>query len=318
MLSLESAMGDRIYLGKEAVNPPAFSERILGKYGDQSKGATLIITADTLGDEKHGIAAVQNVLRTLSRSKIPLKGQVIGLAGNTSSYRRGLLGELRGSLPLEYTPASQDEYLGYNKAEEFIELIEEFEKIPATDVFYIDIKTSPTLPYPYSCHSRNESCKAFASKFPFYKVMGLEDFITDHLGFYLNAKNYTCNTFKIGTGGPYPATQVHEATIWWALIQCGCLLEDDVPNILHLRNVLDQSLPDDHVRSYEVIFKYTVQEDEYFRMVPGYKSFQKIKAGEVLATSDGASVVSQWDGRIFMPLYHTQSNDGFFILKEIE
>jgi len=200
----------------------------------------------------------------------------------------------------------------------FVELIEEFEKVSAKDVHYLDLKTASNIPYPYICHSRNTHCKAFAAHFPFYQVMGLDAFINDHLGFYLHAKNYTCSTLKVGTHADYSVEQIHEATIWWALVRLGCLQEADVPEFPVHRQILNSCRSEEGKRTFEVIYKYTIQEDEFFRMIPGFQNFQKITIGEPLATSDGASVVSQWEGRIFMPLYHTRSNDGFFVLKEID
>src|SRR5690606_34169376 len=136
-------------------------------------------------------------------------------------------------------------------------------------------------------------------------------------GFYLHAKNYTCSTLKVGAHPRFSAEQIHESAIWWALVQTGCLQEEDVPNFLQHKVILEDCLADECNKSFEVVYKYSIGEDEYFRMIPGYKNFQKIKQGEVLATSDGACITSQWEGRIFMPLYHIQSNDGFFVLREI-
>ena len=318
MLGLESTMDDRVSFGKDAAKRPTASDRLLGRYGNGSEGNTLIITADALDNENRAVMAVRKVLRTLTKRKIPIKGQLLGLAGNTGSYKKDILGEFKGSFSTDSIPSNQDEYLGYNRAEEFVELIEEFEKIPGADVFYFDLKTSSSVHAPYICHSSNANCKAFASSFPFYKVMGLDKYITDHLGFYLHAKNYTCSTLKVGVHPHFSAEQIHEAAIWWALVQIECLQGEDVPDLLHHKEVLDSCLSDEGKRSFEVTFKYSIKEDEYFRMIPGYKNFQQIEAGEVLATSDGACVTSHWDGRIFMPLYHTQSNDGFFVLKEID
>jgi succinylglutamate desuccinylase len=318
MLGLESAMDDRVSYGKETAKKSDSSERLLGKYGSGAGGSTLIITADAWENENRAVAAIRKVLRTLTKFKIPIKGQLVGLAGNTGSSKKDLLGEFKGSFSNDNGPNSQDEYLGYNRSEEFVELIEEFERIPGSDVYYLDLKTSSSVHSPYLCHSRNPGCVTFASSFPFYKVMGLDKYITDHLGFYLHAKNYTCSTLKVGMHPKYSAEQIHEAAVWWALVQIGCLQDEDVPHFLQHKEVLDGCLADEGKRAFEVAFKYSIKEDEYFRMIPGYKNFQKIQAGDVLATSDGACVTSHWDGRIFMPLYHTQSNDGFFVLKEIE
>ncbi|HLT09168.1 MAG TPA: hypothetical protein VK014_16685 [Cyclobacteriaceae bacterium] len=237
MLGLDSTMDDRVYYGKKAVKQPKYSERLLGKYGDGSAGNTLVITADALDNEKRSISAVRKVFSALQALKIPLRGQIIGLIGNTGSRRDDLLNELQDPLSVDNAPLHQDEYLGYNRAEEFVELIEEFEKVSAKDVYYLDLKTASNIPY--ICHSRNTHCKAFAAHFPFYQVMGLDAFINDHLGFYLHAKNYTCSTLKVGTHADYSVEQIHEATIWWALVRLGCLQEADVPEFPVHRQILN-------------------------------------------------------------------------------
>ena len=53
-------------------------------------------------------------------------------------------------------------------------------------------------------------------------------------------------------------------------------------------------------------------------MKPGYKNFQKISKGEVLAEDRNGHIVSQYNGRILMPLYQKQGEEGFFIIKEIK
>src|SRR5690606_30103466 len=150
----------------------------------------------------------------------------------------------------------------------FVELIEEFEKIPGSDVYYFDLKTSSGVHSPYLCHSKNSSCKTFASFFPFYKVMGLDTYITDHFGFYLHAKNYTCSTLKVATHPRYCAEQIHEVAIWWAMVHIGCIQEEDVPDFLQHKEVLDGCLADEGKGTFEVTFKYSIKEDEYFRMIP--------------------------------------------------
>jgi succinylglutamate desuccinylase len=53
-------------------------------------------------------------------------------------------------------------------------------------------------------------------------------------------------------------------------------------------------------------------------MQPGYKNFQPIKKGELLAQQNGKPIYSEWDAYIFMPLYQKQGNDGFFVVTEAQ
>ena len=50
-------------------------------------------------------------------------------------------------------------------------------------------------------------------------------------------------------------------------------------------------------------------------MKPGFKNFQAVTKGELLARYDDQDVKAEADGMILMPLYQAQGNDGFFIVK---
>ena len=67
--------------------------------------------------------------------------------------------------------------------------------------------------------------------------------------------------------------------------------------------------------SFEVVYRYAIGDNESFKMEPGFVNFQKISQGEKLATANGNPVLSQWNARIFMPLYQSQGQDGFFIVE---
>src|SRR5690606_30771498 len=194
---------------------------------------------------------------------------------------------------------------GYNEANEFVDLIEEFEEVQKNmpdGTFYLDIKTCPHIKQPYLCVNGDRESLNFAEGFPFPIVRGLEEFVTDHLGFYLNAKDYTGMTLKTGLLDAFSTVEIQEASIWLALVNCGCVDKKDIPDNNPCLNYLYDPQGKLKKVSYEVKYKYTIQEDEFFRMVPGYTNFTRIKIGEVLAYSDGAKILSDWDGLIFMPL----------------
>jgi succinylglutamate desuccinylase len=50
-------------------------------------------------------------------------------------------------------------------------------------------------------------------------------------------------------------------------------------------------------------------------MREGYKNFQAIKAGEVLADDKNGEIVAPEDCLLLMPLYQRQGTDGFFLVK---
>ena len=68
---------------------------------------------------------------------------------------------------------------------------------------------------------------------------------------------------------------------------------------------------------FEVVYKYHIEPEENFKMYQGFESFQSIKKGTLLASSDGQDIYSNYSAKLFMPLYQKSGNDGFFIIKVI-
>ncbi len=70
-------------------------------------------------------------------------------------------------------------------------------------------------------------------------------------------------------------------------------------------------------RVSRLMAKYKIKEGENFVMRPGYKNFQKIKKGELLAHNDQGPILASHDGLLLMPLYQSKGEDGFFIIEEL-
>src|SRR5690606_32144854 len=155
MLSMEKTSEGIVNINRASFNGKMPLERVLGKYSSGRKGPALIITADALGNEFSGILAFLNVLDSLTKLNLPIRGELTGLVGNIGSSRRGLLMGLNDK-PSQYIEdgllLDYGETQGYNEAAEFVELIEEFEKAQhemITGIYYMDLKTSSSLKQPY-------------------------------------------------------------------------------------------------------------------------------------------------------------------------
>jgi hypothetical protein len=55
--------------------------------------------------------------------------------------------------------------------------------------------------------------------------------------------------------------------------------------------------------------------EDDFVMEPGFRNFHKIRKGELLAEDKDGEIRSQIKGRVLMPLYQRQGNDGFFVVR---
>jgi len=62
--------------------------------------------------------------------------------------------------------------------------------------------------------------------------------------------------------------------------------------------------------------KRDLVEGDGFVMAPGYVNFQPVVAGEVVARDAHGDVAVAEGGRLLMPLYQEQGEDGFFLVRE--
>ena len=68
---------------------------------------------------------------------------------------------------------------------------------------------------------------------------------------------------------------------------------------------------------FEVVYLHKIKSNESFSMKVGFKSFQNIKANTTLALSNGEPIKSKYNARVFMPLYQSKGQEGFFLIKHI-
>ncbi len=296
--------------------------RVLGKYSQGTNGPALVITAGVHGNEPSGIIGFRRVWQKLTQFNLPLKGELTGLAGNMAALSKNsrlIDKDLNRVCFVENEKKLKaGEDLGYHESWEFKALIEEFEKAQhqgVDELLFLELHTTSSASQPYISVNRGSESYEFAKKFPLYIVKGIEDYIPGHVDYYLNHKGHKGCTIEGGQHEAKSAIDNHEAAIWLALVNAGCMKKRDVPDFALYYETLE-NYKSESSSTFEVIYRYEIGEGESFKMNPGYANFQKISKGEILARSEGRNIVSEWDARIFMPLYQSEGKDGFFVVQE--
>ena len=70
-------------------------------------------------------------------------------------------------------------------------------------------------------------------------------------------------------------------------------------------------------RALEIRVRHDVKPDDGFRMHPGFRGFELVKAGQLLAVDKSGEIRAPRDGYLVMPLYQEQGDDGFFIADSV-
>jgi hypothetical protein len=148
-------------------------------------------------------------------------------------------------------------------------------------------------------------------------VLGIEEYLSGPLLSYINQLGYVSLGFESGQHDDVDAVLNCLSFIYLSLVFTEIIKKEDLADFeIHYNQLQHQSKNVRHV--FEVTYLYKIKQNENFKMLNGFKSFQKITKGKRLAISDSKEIFSKYNARIFMPLYQKQGEEGFFIIKIIK
>ncbi len=295
-------------------------ERIIGNYTSNKKGPLLFVTAGVHGNEPSGVKALEKVFEELEKTKPGIEGRVVGVKGNKSALEKGhrYIDEdlnrtwTEENVKLEI-PGTQEQ----KEMHDVIKLLENFPEKDYSKRYFLDCHTTSSASLPYISVQEVNDNDPWAQKFPTYIVRGFSDIIYGAIDHYMSRTGLTGFVFEAGEHSSETSVENHEGIIWLALKEA-CKL--DLTGISCypecVVNFTDLNAPDQ--KTFEIVYRHEIKKGDSFKMEPGYKNFQKIEKGELLAISNGEEIRSKWDAYIFMPLYQSQGNDGFFVIEEVK
>jgi len=307
------------------VEPAAKVPRVLGRIRGEMPGPTLLVVGGIHGNEPAGIAAARRVLERIEAERPRLRGQFVALAGNLAALERGSrfvdedlnrrwhprqVGALRGMVP-----ASLDAVEDREQAE-LLKAIDQCLENATGEGFFLDLHTCSASGCPFVTVGDTLRNRAFASNVPLPLILGLEEQVDGALLEYLN--NLGLVTLGV-EGGRHdsPSSVNHlEAVLWIALVAAG-LVPEDLPGLDEHRALLARAAAGTP-RVVEVRYRYGVREGDGFRMEPGFRNFHAVQKGDMIARDDCGEIRAPSNGRILLPLYQGQGDDGFFLARDVK
>ncbi|MCE7053586.1 succinylglutamate desuccinylase/aspartoacylase family protein [Algoriphagus sp. AGSA1] len=298
--------------------------RVIGQYPyeptNQTRGSYLLVSGGIHGNEPSGVLAIQRVFKKLRKENLSLKGKMVGVTGNLVALKKGVR-MIDKDLNRVCTLKNEEQLkagkaLDFHEASEFNELMKIIENLEDeelnTNLHFMDLHTTSSNTPPYISVNRREESFNFAKQMPLPVVKGIEKYIPGHFDHYQTMRGHTGFTMEAGQHDDPKSIDYHEAAIWVIMVKTDMLEKTAIPYD-HYHSLLENASPTHD--NFEVTYRQEIGEDHYFRMDPGYANFSKINKGQRLATLDGETIVSNYSGRVFLPLYQTQGSDGFFIVK---
>lgn len=298
-------------------------QRVLGEFKGSNNAPTLVFTAGIHGNETAGIFALKNVFTTLKKDKIPLKGNCIGLSGNLAALAKGerftkqdLNRIWKTSTIQRYNSSlngfSEDE----NEMLALYDLVKKYINEYENPFYFIDLHTTSSKTSPFITINDAINNRSFAATFPVPVILGIEEYLEGPFLSYINEFGHTSLGFEAGEHYSEQSIVNCEAFIWLALVNAGCIEKKYVKKYKEYERKLAKGsrFKDDF---FEINYRYEITSKEEFVMQKGFTNFDVITKNKELATSNQKIVKAPFSGRIFMPLYQKQGNDGFFIITKI-
>lgn len=305
--------------------PPASTVKVgreLGRVRGERPGPTLLAVGGIHGNEPAGVHALWRVLEGLSSRQGHMRGDFVALAGNRAALELG-----RRFIDLDLNRAWTDERLERLRTPadgtmaedgEQLELKEAIESVVREargPVFLLDLHTTSGVGGPFTTFGDSLPNRDFAGNIPVPMILGLEELVEGTLLAFLSRNGVVGVVYETGQHEEGAAVDRAEAGVWIALQAAGLFPEGRLPEATQGRKLLQRE-SNGVPRVLEMRYRHDIRPEDRFRMDPGYRNFTPVIEGQAVARDAEGEVRVGESGRLLMPLYQEQGQDGFFVIRE--
>jgi len=316
---------------RESDRRPGASERLVGRYRGAEEGPLLVCVGGIHGNEPAGVEALRRVLARLVEERPGFRGEVVGVAGNLEALARSTrfvdedLNRIwtleRVARVRERGDDAADGGGGSTEEGEMAGVLGLLDSLlpddaGGRDVYFVDLHTTSSESVPFVTLSDSLTNRAFARQFPLPLVLGLEEELEGTLLDYVDHLGHVAIGIEGGSHRA-PASVDHlERAVWLALASLEMVGPDAAPDPGRLRSSLARAA-EDVPPLFEVRYRHALREGDGYRMDAGFRNFQEVAAGEVVGRDRRGRVRAPEAGRLFLPLYQDQGEEGFFVVRRV-
>ena len=311
-----------------------YHERIIGTYDDNNEGPLLFVFGGMHGNEPSGVQALEEIFRMLKNEpstnpNFIFHGRIVGIKGNLAAFKqkkRFIVKDLNRQFTLANIHRIQntkdDSELDSEDKElrDIIGLVnEEIKAYNPEKMVFLDMHTTTAFGGIFSIATDDPESQRIAVELHAPVIRKLIGGIQGTTLHYFNKENFgretAAVTFESGQHDEEVSTKRAIAAVTNCLRSIGCVSADVVEN-KHDSILIEYSkgLP----KIADLLYCHSIAPDDDFKMKEGYKNFHYVKKDEILAFDKNGAIRCKNDGRILMPLYQKQGEDGFFIIETIE
>jgi len=298
------------------------NKRILGQFYGTNNGPTVIIFAGIHGNEKAGVHASEKVIHKIKEQYLKFTGNLHIILGNINALNKGVrfekvdLNRIWQNAHIVELENQSGSLTGEEREQyDILNIIRNILVTEPGPFYFLDLHTTSSSSVPFITISDSLNNRKFSSNFPIPVVLGIEEYLDGPLLTYINEFGHIALGFEGGDHHSASSIINCEAFIWKALVHSKCMDKSQLENYEQYEKVLSNLAC--KYQFFAIKYRYELKEHEDFSMRLGFENFEPIEKNEYLAKSNGEDITSPRDGRIFMPLYQEQGEDGFFILKGV-
>ena len=300
------------------------NNRIIGHLKGNQKGPTLVFFGGIHGNEPSGCEAIHKMFQKIKEDSLTLSGAIYGIKGNIPAQLQGKrflekdLNRMWTEDQIKDIQNKEANDLGEEERQlsEIYGLLLQILSEEAPPYYFVDFHTTSSRTLPFITINDALINRKFSSLFPVPTILGMEEYLQGPLLSYINTLGYLSLGFESGQHTEEEAVLNSTAFLWLALVFSGVLAKDDVEGFSNYYLQLRNSAKNNRT-FYEIIYRHSITPEDEFTMITGFNSFEKIAKGQVIAREKEGEVRTPRAGRIFMPLYQKQGEDGFFLIKKI-
>ncbi|MDR9418006.1 succinylglutamate desuccinylase/aspartoacylase family protein [Gracilimonas sp.] len=296
-------------------------ERIIWSH-ESKVGPIIVVFAGIHGNELAGVHACENISEEISGMEENLQGSLYLISGNQKAIKKGVryldrdLNRIWNDVTDQESKEGQSDVKEWEEAVGILQVLNtiiEEKKNLGREIYFIDLHTTSAESCAFILFNDTLENRKSASLFPVPQILGIEETIHGTLLSFINDLGYPAIGFEAGSHTDPLSVRRIEAFLW-LFLHFNQLLKLEQQKYHEYESTL-RGTPDALNKYYEITCHYFVNEARDFTMKKGYQNFDPIQKGELLAYDSKEPVYAPTSGLIFMPLYQSKGNDGFFILK---
>ena len=306
---------------------PADMPRVIGRAGAPRHGPLLVVTAAIHGNEPAGVLALRRVFADLERLAPRLAGRVLGLVGNRAALALGQrylaqdLNRLWSPRSIAALAAADPARDGPEESEQraLLEAIDTELAQPHEEVLHLDLHSTSGDSPPFLVLNRDERSREIAAELGVPVLEGLLDNVEGTVLDFGAARGFTSLVLEGGQNEAPETIEHHESAVWLVLRAAGLIADEPRFELERHRQRIARSVAGS-APAVRIVLRYAIDPNERFTMLPGFRSFERVQQGQLLALG-GASgrreIRSPLSAVLIMPRYQGQGADGFFLARPV-